>query len=149
MSYTKPTRTEFKEYFLRDFPFQPINISVDLDKYVQDSDISKAIMKADEWMNETLFTSQNMFTIGYQLMIAHCMVMSLRASSQGIAGKFDWATSSKGVGSVSISQSIPSHITENPTYAWIAMSNYGVEYLIMVLPSMTGYIFGMEGSTNG
>ncbi len=144
--YTLPTLADFKLYFVRDFPFQPVG-TPDLSKYIQDSDISKAIGKASMWLNQGLFTSQDNFTYGAQLMIAHCLVMSLRASSQGLSGKFDWATTSKGVGSVSISQAIPQGITNNPTYSWIAMSNYGVEFIILILPNMTGYMFGMEGTS--
>jgi hypothetical protein len=146
MSYTKPDLASFKLNFFRDFPYQPIG-TTDLDKYIQDEDIGRALLKAASWVNEGLFNSQDAFTDGFLLMAAHCMVMSIRASSQGLAGKFDWATASKGVGSVSISQAIPSSITNNPTYAWIAMSSYGVEYLVMVLPAMTGFILSIEGST--
>lgn len=148
--YLYPTVADFKTYFVRDFPFQPAvtpPATVDLTKYVQDSDITRAMTKANGWMNEALFGSQDDFTTGYMLMTAHCMVMSLRASSQGLSGKFDWATSSKGVGSVSVSQSIPQAILANPTYAWIAMSNYGVEFLVMVMPNMTGYMFTVLGGT--
>ena len=146
MSYTVPSISDFQQYFARDFPFQPIG-TPDLTLYIQDSDIQKGLDMALGWVNQALFSSQTDFTIGYELMSAHCMVMNLRASSLGLSGKFDWATGSKSVGSVSISQAIPAKILDNPTYAWIAMSNYGVTYLTMVLPSMSGYVFAMQGAT--
>lgn len=105
--YNNPTIAEFKSFFFRDFPY-----GTTLDK-VTDQDISNALSECDVNFNPDFFDSQANYTLGFLLLTAHLMVMSLRSSSQGIAGQYDWLVSSKGVGSVSEGLSIPQRILEN------------------------------------
>lgn len=154
MPFTLPTIQEFKDYYFRDFPFQPTPdpipdppIVIDIDSYVQDMDIQKAFDKADNWNNDCFFSTQKSFTIGFMLISAHYLAMGLRASSQGISGQFDWGASSKSVGSVSISTSIPQRILDNPEFAYLAKTNYGAEYLMMILPQLSGVIYMTPGGT--
>jgi len=150
MSFTLPTIQEFKDYFIRDFPFQPSVTPpevVDLDSYVQDADIQKAFDEADTWNNDGLFCDQKTFTIGFMNLSAHYLAMNLRASSQGISGQFDWGANSKSVGSVSISTAIPQRILENPELAYLTKTNYGTKYAMMILPQLSGVMFNTPGAT--
>lgn len=154
MSFTLPTIQEFKDYYVRDFPFQPTPdpsatppIVIDLDSYVQDSDIQKAMNKADLWNNDCFFSTQPSFNIGFMLLTAHYLAMDLRASSQGISGQFDWGASSKSVGSVSISTAIPQRILDNPELAYLTKTNYGTKYAMMILPQLSGVMFNTPGAT--
>ena len=142
MSYTKPTQSQFESHFERDFPFGD-----DLSKHVTSNDIKKAFAKADASINLALFSSQESFTLGYMLLSAHHLVTTLRASSQGLNGQFDWLVASKGVGSVSVSHQIPSSISENPIFAMYTKTNYGAEYLMMVYPMLCGGMSIVAGGT--
>lgn len=142
MSYVKPTLEDFKAYFVRDFPF-----GTNIDEHVLDSDIQKAMLKADAFILTKCFSSQEMFSLGYYFLTAHYLVLSLRASSQGINGKYEFLQTSRSVGSVSEGVSIPESISKNPLYMSFMQSNYGGEYLNMVLPCISTAVFVTEGRT--
>lgn len=141
-SYTKPDAAAFKTYFDRDFPY---GSTIDT---VRDSDIEKAFAEADFNFNETLFSSQSQFTIGFLYLSAHYLVTDLRNASQGIAGQYSWMVTSKSVGSVSESSTIPQRILDNPEFAMLSKTTYGAKYLSLVLPLLAGNIFTVEGATS-
>lgn len=141
MPYSTPTVTDFKNYFFRDFPYGST-----LDT-VTDQDISNALQMCDINFNPNFWASQATFTIGYLLLTAHFMVMSLRASSQGISGQYSWLENSKSVGSVSDSFQIPQRILDNPELAMLSKTNYGARYLFLILPQLTGQVFSVCGTT--
>lgn len=140
-AYTNPSVEDFKEYFNRDFPYG------DTTDKIMDSDITKAETAAFISINPCLFQSQEMYTLGSLLLSAHYLVMNIRASSQGISGNYPWMTTSKSVGSVSQGMTIPQRILDNPEYAWLSQTNYGTQYLMMILPQLTGQIFMVPGTT--
>lgn len=141
MSFIVPSVADFKAYFTRDFPYGVTPSTVN------DSDITNAIAEAGINFNEGLFGSQANFTLCYLLLSAHMMVMSLRGSSQGIAGQYSWLQASKSVGSVAESFSIPQKILDNPYYAMLCKTSYGARYLSLMLPKMVGQTFIVYGET--
>jgi hypothetical protein len=144
MAWTDPTVSEFQAYFNRDFPYGNSDLST-----VQDADITKALIQQQGTINQLLFYSQSVYTIGAMLLAAHFLVQNLRASSQGIAAKFDWATNAKSIAAVSASFSIPDRILDNPEFSIYAATTYGVQYLGMVIPLLTGQMFPVAGGTIG
>lgn len=144
MAYTNPNVADFKAYFNRDFPYGNADLTT-----VQDVDINKGLTTQQNLINPCLFNNQNNYTQGALLLAAHFLVLNLRASSQGIAGKWDWLTSAKSVGPVSSAFSIPERLLENPELAILASTTYGTQYLFMVLPALTGQMFAVAGSTVG
>lgn len=142
MGYSNPDINSFKEYFSRDFPF-----GTDPETSVTDADISKAFQMTNISINQNLFCDQSSYTIGYLLLSAHFLVMNLRASSQGINGQFSFLESSKSVGSVSQSFSIPQRILDNPYLSMLMKTNYGAEYLQLILPQICGQMFVVAGRT--
>jgi len=144
MAYTNPSVTDFKAYFNRDFSYGNADLTT-----VQDADITKGLNQMAFTINPSLFPTQELYTIGAQLLSAHFLVQNLRASSQGIAGKFDWQVSSKSVASVAASFEIPERILANPEFSIYAATVYGVQYLGMVLPLLTGQMFPVLGGTIG
>ena len=144
MAYTDPDVPTFKNWFNRDFPYGNSDLTT-----VQDADITKALNLQANTINQCLFASQNVYTPGALLLAAHYLVLNLRASSQGIAGKYDWLTGSKGVGSVNSSFQIPPRILENPEFAILCSTTYGVQYLYLILPLLTGQMFSVAGGTIG
>lgn len=140
MAYANPTITDFKNYFNRDFPYGNADLTT-----VNDTDIQKALDQQQNVINPCLFWNQNIYTQGALLMSAHFMVLNLRASAQGIAGKFEWLQNSKGVGAVNVGISIPPRLLENPEFAMLVSTTYGTQFLYIVLPLLTGEMFSVYG----
>jgi hypothetical protein len=113
-----------------------------------DQDITNALADAAASINDELFVSQEAYTSGYLNLAAHFLVMSLRASSQGIAGSYSFLEASKSVGSVSQSVSIPQQILDHPVLSMLAKTNYGAKYLALVLPYLAGRVFTVCGATS-
>ena len=142
MAYTNPTITDFKSYFVRDFPY-----GTDPNTSILDQDIANAFQETQVNMNQGLWSSQATYNLGYLLLSAHYLVINIRSSSQGISGQFGWLQNSKAVGSVSEGLSIPQRILDNPMFSMLSKTNYGARYLMMVLPQLAGQMFSVEGTT--
>lgn len=142
MAYLNPTATDFKTYFNRDFPYGNTDLST-----IQDADIGKALIAQQNSLNPNLFATQSLYTNGALLLAAHFLVLNLRASSQGIAGKWDWLTNSKSAQAVSASYKIPDRILENPELSILCATTYGTQLVFLVLPSLVGQMFAVEGGT--
>lgn len=142
--YTDPTLSDFKAYFNRDFPYGNADLTT-----VNDVDIGKALSAQQNTINPFLFNTQNIYFQGALLLAAHYLVQNLRASSQGIAGKFDWLTSAKSVSAVSSSFAIPDRLLENPELAMLVSTSYGTQFLYLILPLLTGQMFSVQGGPVG
>lgn len=142
MAYANPSVADFKSFFDRDFPY-----GTDQETTVLDSDIAKAFQFTNVNMNEGLFGYQASYNIGYMLMSAHYLVMNLRASSQGINGQFNFLEASKSVASVAQAFSIPQRILDNPDWSILCKTNYGAQFIQLVLPQLAGNMFTVLGST--
>lgn len=142
MTFINPTIADFVSYFNRDFPY-----GTDPSTSVLDTDIAKAYGQVNFAINQGLFTKQENYTLGYLWLAAHWLVVDLRASSQGISGRYNWLEASKSVGNVSSSYSIPQRILDNPTFAMLSQTQYGAKYLQLLLPALAGQIFIAPGHT--
>jgi len=142
MAFSNPSVADFKTQFFRDFPY-----GTDPSVAILDQDILNAFLMVNVNMNPALFGDQGSYNIGYLLLGAHYMVMNLRASSQGINGQFNFLQQSKGVGSVNEAFGIPQRILDNPEWAILCKTNYGAQFMQLVLPQLTGNIFSVQGGT--
>lgn len=142
MAYTNPTVSDFKNYFTRDFPY-----GTNPDTSVTDTDIAKAQQMANIAINQGLWGDQGSYNIGYNYLTAHYLVMELRSSTQGVNGQFAFLESSKSVGSVSQSFAIPQRVLDNPDWSMLMKTNYGAQYLQLVLPQLCGNMFSVCGRT--
>ncbi len=142
MAYTNPSVIDFKAQFVRDFPY-----GTDINTSVLDADISSAFNWTNLVINQSMWTTQASYNLGYLLLSAHYLVMNMRASSQGLNGKFDWLEQSKGAGSVSASYGIPPRILENPNFAQYFETNYGAQYMQLLWPQLSGQIYTVAGRT--
>ena len=142
MSYVKPTITDFKTQFVRDFPY-----GTNPNTSILDQDITNAFNYTDVNFNDGLFATPESYKLGYLLLSAHYLVLNIRQSSQGLSGQFNFTQSGKGAGSVNEAFSIPQRILDNPEFAMLAKTNYGAQFLLLVLPQMSGQIFNAFGST--
>lgn len=142
MAFNAPDTAAFKAYFNRDFPY-----GADIAQNVLDQDIVNALATTAARFNSELWSSQDKYTLGYLLLTAHNLVMAIRASTQGIAGTGSWLETSKAVGSVSQGFTVPQRILDNPSLAILSKTQYGMRYLELVLPLITGPMFTSEGFT--
>lgn len=142
MAFINPTVADFKAYFTRDFPY-----GTDPNTSVTDADIAKAMQMTNINFNPGLWADQGSYSVGYELLSAHYLVLDLRASSQGISGQWSWLEASKSVGGVSQAFSIPQGILDNPYYSMLTKTNYGAQYLQLVYPQLMGQVFLAPGST--
>lgn len=142
--YCAPGVGDFKAYFVRDFPYAADDQGLE---FVQDSDIQKALMKTGWMLNQTLASCQDMYTFLYLTLSAHNMVIDLRNAAQGVASQGDWLTVGKAAGPVSQSFQIPQRILDNPEWAALSLTGYGMDFLQVVIPQLTGQIFFVPGRT--
>lgn len=142
MAFTNPSVADFKAFFDRDFPY-----GTDPNVAVLDSDITKAFLFTNVNFNPDLFADQGSYNVGYLLLSAHYLVMNLRSSSQGINGQFSFLESGKSVGSVSQNFSIPQRVLDNPDWAVLMKTNYGAQFLQLILPQLCGLVFNVFGTT--
>jgi hypothetical protein len=140
MAWSNPSVADFKAYFFRDFPY-----GTDLNTSVLDQDIATAFQLTNVNINQGLYASQANYTIGYQLLSAHFLVLNLRQSSQGINGQFAFLEQSKGVGGVNSSFAIPQRILDNPEWSVLAKTNYGMQYLALLIPALSGQMYTVMG----
>jgi hypothetical protein len=75
------------------------------------------------------------------------LVLNIRSSSQGINGQFNFLQQTKSVGAVSEGFAIPQRILDNPYFSMLTKTNYGAEYLQLLLPQLAGQMFVVAGTT--
>jgi len=143
MAYNNPSVTDFKAFFTRDFPY-----GTDPNVAVLDADIAKAMTFANMNINPALFADQGSYNNGYLLLSAHYLVTNLRSSSQGINGQFNFLQAGKGVGSANESFAIPQRILDHPYWSMLSKTNYGAEYLQLLLPLLAGQVYTVFGRTH-
>lgn len=142
MEFTSPSTSQFQAWFFRDFPY-----GTDPTVSVTDQDIANAYTLVNMTINPSLFGDQTSYTTGYLYLAAHYLVMNIRAGGQGLNGQFAWLEQSKSVGSVSQAFGIPQRILDNPEMAALCKTNYGAQYLTILLPLLSGQVFTVRGHT--
>lgn len=143
MSYVNPSVADFKAQFFRDFPY-----GGDVNVNVIDADIQNALNFANVNFNPDFWSSQANYTLGFLLLTAHYLVMNMRASSQGINGQFNFLQQSKSVGAVAEAFGIPQRVLDNPDWSILCKTNYGAQFLQLLLPQLSGQIFSVRGTTH-
>lgn len=140
MAFNNPSVGEFKNQFIRDFPY-----GTDPKISVLDADITYAFQYANTNINQGLFADQGTYSLCYNLLSAHYLVLNLRSSSQGINGQYNWLQNSKAVGAVNEAFTIPQWVLDNPYLAMFSKTNYGAQYLSLLLPQLIGQTFAAYG----
>ncbi len=138
------TVAEFKTWFTRDFPFS--ESASDLTG-ITDTDITKAFAEAMFVFNKELFTEDEIKT-AFMYVAAHYLVIDIANSTSGLSGRFQGFMSSKSVGSVSVSYSLPSWITDNPLYSMLGQTPYGAKYLSLMIARCIGNVGVLKGATH-
>lgn len=140
--FVNPSVADFQNFFSRDFPY-----GTDPSVAILDSDISKAFTFTNINFNMALWPDQGAYTVGYLLLSAHYLVMNIRASSQGLNGQFNFLQQNKNAASIAEGFGIPQRILDNPDWSMLCKTNYGAQYLQLLIPQLAGQIYNVYGST--
>lgn len=113
--------------------------------YTQDSDILNAMAEANVNFNEGLFPNEATAKLVFMYLVAHYLTVDFNnALGGGIIG----IATSRSVGSVSESYSIPNWILNNAGLAPYATTGYGIKYATLIRPYLVGNFFIVKGSIN-
>jgi len=113
--------------------------------YTQDSDILNAMAEANVNFNEGLFPNEATAKLVFMYLVAHYLTVDFNnALGSGIIG----IATSRSVGSVSESYSIPNWILNNAGLAPYATTGYGMKYATLIRPYLVGNFFIVKGSIN-
>ena len=118
-----------------------------INNYVQDQDITNAFDEAQVEFNTALFQSDADTTLGFLYLTAHFLCNDLKASSQGINAPGAFPVASRSAGNVSESYSVPQAYLDSPIYSMYTQSSYGMKYLMLILPMLTGNVQAVWGGT--
>lgn len=118
-----------------------------VDDYVSDDDIERAFQEAKILFNQGLWGDDDQIKLGYLYLTAHYLVNDLRATAAGLAGTGYFPVSSRSVGNVSESYFIPDAYKDNPAFAFLSQSAYGMKYLSLVGPRLIGNVVAVFGRT--
>lgn len=142
--WTAPTVSEFKAFFVRDFPYAPEDDAGNLD-YVIDADIERAISEGQIPFNYDLFGDNA--TSVFMYLAAHFLAVNLQNAQKGLQGQARFPAMSKSVGSVSVSNAIPEKFVNNPLYSGYLKTSYGQKYLELAYPYTIGRVKLIRGAT--
>ena len=115
--------------------------------YVLDADIEKSFDQAMAFVNPEIFENDDIKANAFLYCSAHYMVMDVRMAESGLDSRGEGAVSSKGVGSVSTSFTLPDSVVKNPQWNYFTLTAYGQKYLSIVIPRVTGVIGIATGVT--
>lgn len=112
--------------------------------FTQDSDILNAFQEAYINFNEGLFSDENTKMLVFLYLTAHYLTVDFN-NAMGI-GQLGIPTS-KSVGSVSQSFTIPAWLQKSAGLSMYATTGYGVKYASLIRPYLIGNIITVKGRT--
>ncbi|MEZ5691189.1 MAG: DUF4054 domain-containing protein [Rickettsiales bacterium] len=133
--------SDFKARFDRDFEYG------DTISLVKDSDIERALDEALLFFNKSLYQSENAIKSAFLYLAAHILVINLRNASNSLEESASFPVSSHSAGSVSESFSIPQKYINDPILSGYTQTNYGMKFLAITLPALTGNVAAISGGT--
>ncbi len=135
-NFTLPSISYFKNYFFRAFPY-----SDDYKKGFLDFDVAIAMQAANNNFRPDIWDNQGEYNESYLNLSAHYLVLKQQADSQGVAGEYEWTTSSKGAAGISKGSAVPTPIMEGALQAALTKTIYGKRYWEMARPRLVGTFY--------
>lgn len=140
------TVSEFKTYFDRAFEYAP-NDDPNNKNFIRDKDIENAFAQATLNFNEGLWYDESDKKLAFMFLTAHYLCMDLQMAEAGINSTGQFTMSSKSVGSVSASYTIPQMYQNDPLLNYFSQTQFGCKYLSMLIPRAVGRIAVVRGTT--
>lgn len=152
MNLDSITVDDFKSLFFRDFqylPSDPSGLSPDQKlKYVWDQDITRAFSEARILFNQGLFGTDDQIKMAFLYLAAHYLVTDLKTAASGSGGGGGAGVlTGRTVGNVSESYEVPQAYKDNPAFALLSRTGYGLKYLSLVIPRLVGNVAAVCGAT--
>lgn len=120
-------------------------VDLDVNDYVSDGDIEKAMGEATVNFNCALAGSCNEARIAFLYLTAFFLSYDLQVASGGAYGMINFPATSVTVGSVHESYYIPQAYLEDPILGFYAKNGFGQKYLSMVYPKLIGNVGVVAG----
>ena len=140
--FVPPTIAQFQSQFFRDFPYAPPEVFNQnppdpelLKKWVFAVDVQNAMNMANADFNPQYAENNALI---FNLLAAHYLVESMRASSMGLNSQAKFALESSAVGGVSIANAVWAWAKDNPQLAKYLTNKHGQNYLSLVYPYTIG-----------
>lgn len=137
--WSAPSVGDFKTFFARDFNFAPTDDVSNLD-YIIDADLTRAIAEAVINFNSALYGDDAQTTLIFMYLAAFHLVANLQNSAKGISSQAKFPISSNSVGGVSLNFNIPEQYSTDAFIQQYTLNGYGMKYLSLVLPFITGNV---------
>jgi len=112
--------------------------------YTQDSDILEAYGEAEINFNESLFPDETTALRVFLFLAAHYLTVDFQ---NALGGTNIGITTSKSVGSVSESYTIPPYIQNSPALSIYCTTGYGIKYSSLLYPYLIGNVMLFRGGT--
>lgn len=124
-------------------------INDDVNSYLTDFDVEKAIGEATLNFNEELFSENDCSKrIAFLYLVAYYLVIDIKNGMAGLSSNgYASFVASKSVGSVSESYGIPSWVQNDPVLGLYMDNGYGKKYLSLLLPRTAGFFYLAQGRT--
>lgn len=126
----------------------------DVDGFLSDNDIQKAIAEANLSFNEALFddnVSDDYMgdrNLAFMYLTAFYLVLDIKNATSGLSSNaYSMFVSNKSVGNVSEGYSFPTWVASNPMYSLYLDNGYGKKYLTYIIPRIVGWIHLSAGGT--
>ena len=120
-------------------------ISDDVNNYVQDSDIEKAMLEAKASFNEGLGGDDDTTKLIYLYLVAFYLSYDLYLAQAGAYGNINFPATEVKVGSVSEGYYIPKVFLESPVLSFYTRNGFGLKYLALVYPKLIGNVGVVAG----
>ena len=141
------TVQDFKDHFTRDFKYASDHLLECQSEYVTDADITKSFNEALVNFNDTLFSDDIDLKITFLLLSAHYLAWDLQSAVQGAKSTGVFPVSSRTVGPVTESYSVPAWLQKDPVFSAYATTRYGLKYISIIKPLLLGGVAVYSGST--
>ena len=140
--WTAPSATEFKAYFVRDFPY-----GSDVNNNVLDADITKAIAEAQVHFNPDAFDTNANATIAFMYAAAWALVNNMQTSMKGLSAQARLAVNASSVDGASVNFVVPEDFMRDSKFSMYATNAYGLKYLSYIIPLCVGRMGVAIGET--
>lgn len=111
-----------------------------INNYIIDSEIEEAFNEAGCVFNTSLWANDEVMKKAFLYLVAHYLCLDARTGRQGIESFGEFAVSSRSVGDVSESYSIPDKYLSDPVLSYYTKTGYGLKYLSMLIPALRGNV---------
>lgn len=122
-------------------------IQDDIDNYIIDQDITSVIEQTEIIIPDNIEIPDNVYTLLQYYLAAHLLVDSIRTSNAGLTSQLTGITTGKSIGSVSQQYGIPQQLLNSELYSFYITSQYGLKYLVLIMPYLNGNISCVKGAT--